>query len=45
VNLLPLLSAQYPVVLNLVKSSIVTTAVACSFKREGGGQGEMGTVR
>jgi hypothetical protein len=44
VNTLPLLSAQFPVVFNFVKSSIVT-AVACSFKRDGGGQGEVGTVR
>jgi hypothetical protein len=44
VNLLPLLSAHSPVVFNLVKSVIVT-AVACSFKCDGGGQGEAGTVR
>jgi hypothetical protein len=44
VNALPLLSTHIPVVFNFVKSLIVM-AVACSFKRDGGGQGEMGTVR
>jgi hypothetical protein len=44
VNRLPLLSAHSPVVFNSVKLSIVT-ADACSFKRDGGGQGEVGTVR
>jgi hypothetical protein len=44
VNCLPLLSAQFPVVFNLVNSSIVM-AVACSFKRDGGGQGEVDGCR
>jgi hypothetical protein len=44
VNILPLLSAQAPSSFNFVKSVIVT-AVACSFKRGGGGQGEVDGCR
>jgi hypothetical protein len=43
VNPLPLLSTQPPSGFNLVKS-LVVTADACSFKGDGGGQGEVGTV-
>jgi hypothetical protein len=44
VNGTPLLSAHIPTAPMYVKSES-SMAVACSFKRDGGGQGEVGTVR